>query len=159
MPIRSTAKAIIQRENKILLNKCTNKIGDYYELPGGGQNQYETLHEAIKRECLEETGYAVTPIRFAALCETIHTNEAFKQQYPEYMHMIFHIFICRLLDDAPTTPTEKDLSQTGCEWVDINLINTPNHPPLFPTAVGDNIKSIIASETPVFLGSAYNDLF
>ena len=53
MSIRSTVKAIIINDNKVLLNRCFDENnGYYYSLPGGGQNQYETLHDAIIRECL-----------------------------------------------------------------------------------------------------------
>lgn len=53
MCIRSTAKAIIIKGNKILLNKCKDiKNGDYYSLPGGGQQKYETLHDAVVRESI-----------------------------------------------------------------------------------------------------------
>lgn len=72
MSIRSTAKAIILNKNRVLLNKCVDdNNGEYYSLPGGGQNNYETLEEAIARECLEETGYNVKAIKFIALCEEI----------------------------------------------------------------------------------------
>ena len=78
MGIRCIVKAIIIEEGKVLLNRChDDKFGDYFSLPGGGQLQYETLQEAVVRECLEETGYAVAPVRFAALCETIFTDEVF----------------------------------------------------------------------------------
>ena len=64
MGIRSTAKAIIVQNGKILLNKCVDeKNGDYYTLPGGGQNTFESLSETLVRECLEETGYSVSPIK------------------------------------------------------------------------------------------------
>lgn len=32
---------------------------DYFETPGGGVEKGETLEEAIKRECIEETGYNI----------------------------------------------------------------------------------------------------
>ena len=52
MGIRSTAKAIIVQNGKILLNKCVDeKNGDYYTLPGGGQNTFESLSETLVREC------------------------------------------------------------------------------------------------------------
>ena len=42
MSVRSTAKAIIIHNDKILLNKCYDKNnGHYYSLPGGGQEKYE----------------------------------------------------------------------------------------------------------------------
>ena len=158
MNIRSTVKAIIIKENKILLNRChDDTFGDYFSLPGGGQHQYETLHEAVARECLEETGYAVTPVRFAALCETIFTNEEFRKNHPDYTHRIYHVFICKLLDTEQTKPTEKDCLQVDSEWVDIHFINATNNIRLFPTAVGDNIQDILNGTAPIFLGSDYKD--
>ena len=56
MSIRSTVKAILCKENQILLNRCQMENGEiYYDLPGGGQNPYESLEEALHREILEET--------------------------------------------------------------------------------------------------------
>ena len=68
MGIRNAAKAVIIDNGKILVNKNMNSLGDmcyglpngavYYDLPGGGQNKYETLEEAVIRECLEDSGYS-----------------------------------------------------------------------------------------------------
>ncbi|MCL2386325.1 MAG: NUDIX domain-containing protein [Defluviitaleaceae bacterium] len=158
MSIRSTVKAIIVNDGKILLNRCRDdKFGDYFSLPGGGQNQYETLHEAVVRECLEETGYAVKPVRFAALCETIFTNEDFRKSNPNHTHRIYHVFICELCDSEKATPTEKDIMQVSSEWVDISAVSSAKNLRLFPTAVGDNIQSILDGTSPVFLGSNYKE--
>jgi ADP-ribose pyrophosphatase YjhB (NUDIX family) len=149
MSIRSTVKAIIVKDGKILLNKCYGEaFGDYFSLPGGGQHLHETLEEAVVRECLEETGYAVAPVRLAAVCETILNEES---------HRVYHIFICEILDVEKITPTEKDGTQLGNEWVDINTINAINITRLFPIAVRDNIQGIIKGTSPVYLGSAYLD--
>ena len=160
MSIRSTVKAIIVKDGKILLNKCyVEAFGDYFSLPGGGQHQHETLEKAVVRECLEETGYAVTPIRLAAVCETI-LNEESQRNNPEHNHhRVYHIFICEILDVEKITPTGKDGTQTelGSEWVDINTINAIKVTRLFPIAVRDNIKGIINGTAPFYLGSNYLD--
>jgi len=158
MSIRSTVKAIIIKEGKMLLNRChDSKFGDYFSLPGGGQHQYETLQEAVIRECLEETGYTVIPIRFAALCETIFTDETFRKNHPNHTHRMYHIFICELLDTEQTMPTNKDSMQVSSEWVDMSLITSTNDIRLFPMAVGDNIQDILNGTAPVFLGSNYKN--
>jgi len=158
MSIRSTVKAVIIKDGKLLVNMCRDdKFGDYFSLPGGGQNQYETLQEAVVRECLEETGYFVTPVRFAALCETIFTDENFRKSHPDYTHRIYHVFICELIDDKQVMPTKKDDMQVGSEWVDISSISSKDNTRLFPVAVGDNIQSILNEIAPVFLGSNYKD--
>lgn len=160
MSIRNTVKAIIVKDGKILLNQCYgDAFGDYFSLPGGGQHQHETLEEAVVRECLEETGYAVSPTRLAAVCETI-LNEESRRNNPEHTHhRVYHIFICEILDDEKITPTGKDGTQTelGSEWVDINTINAINVTHLFPIAVRDNIQGIINGTAPAYLGSNYLD--
>jgi ADP-ribose pyrophosphatase YjhB (NUDIX family) len=158
MSIRSTVKAIIVKDGKILLNKCYGEVfGDYFSLPGGGQHQHETLEEAVVRECLEETGYAVAPIRLAAVCETILSEKSRKNNPEHTHHRVYHIFICEIFDDEKITPTGKDGTQleVGSEWVDINTINAINVTRLFPIAVRDNIQGIINGTAPAYLGSNY----
>lgn len=122
MGIRSAAKAIIINKGKMLLNKCYDEYnGEYYSLPGGGQHMYETLHEAIIRECLEETVYCVIPERFVALCEEICENPKTRELYPEYVHKMYHIFLCGLVDDIAKNPTEIDEMQVSSEWIDIGI--------------------------------------
>ena len=155
MSIRSTAKAIIIKDRKVLLNKCYDKNhGDYYSLPGGGQQQYETLYEALIRECLEETGYTVVPVKFAALCETICLNEEFREKYPDYAHKMYHIFICKLASENIQTPTEKDEMQVSCDWVENDSLKGLR---ILPKALSDNMHNVINNTAPVFLGSEYID--
>ena len=46
----------------MLVNRCASRFGEYYALPGGGQHTGEMLAETVRRELLEETGYAVVPL-------------------------------------------------------------------------------------------------
>lgn len=155
MSIRSTAKAIIIKDGKILLNKCNDsKNGEYYSLPGGGQHKYETLTDAVIRECLEETGYTVNPIKFAALCEEICMDVRFREKYPDYAHKMYHIFICDLIDHEMKTPTEKDDMQVSSEWINIEFLQDIR---LLPKIVGNKILSIIGNTEPIFLGSEHID--
>lgn len=151
MSIRSAAKAVIIRDGKILLNSCYDKNnGKYFSLPGGGQKMYESLREAITRECLEETGYSVFPNKFAALYEEICDDESFRRNYPDYAHKMYHIFICNLKNDHRECPTEKDAMQEKSEWIEIKHLGEIV---MLPRPVGDNILSIINSDVPLFLGS------
>lgn len=153
MSIRSTAKAIIIEGNKILLNKCKDKKnGDYYALPGGGQQKYETLQEAVIRECLEETGYTVNPVKFAALCEEICMDTEFREKYPDYAHKMYHIFICELENKKKKAPTEKDSMQIDSEWIDIASLHSVR---LLPQIISSNILGIINGTASAFLGSEH----
>jgi ADP-ribose pyrophosphatase YjhB (NUDIX family) len=153
MSIRSTSKAIVISNEKVLLNRCfDNKNGEYYSLPGGGQNKFETMQDAVVREVLEETGYTVKPIRFGALCEEICDDNEFREKYPEYAHKMLHIFVCELVGSPKLTPTETDDFQVAIEWIPIEQLNKIR---ILPEMVGENIKDIIKSKTPLFLGSKH----
>lgn len=153
MSIRSTAKAIIINNDKILLNKCFDEHnGEYYSLPGGGQNTYETIYEAIKRECLEETGYEVLPVRFSALCEEICDNAKTRELFPEYIHKMYHIFICKLQSEKRVRPTEVDNMQIESNWIYIKDLNKIK---LLPSFLNNNIIRMINSDVPLFLGSEH----
>jgi 8-oxo-dGTP diphosphatase len=151
MSIRSTAKAIILNKDKVLLNKCFDEYnGEYYSLPGGGQHTYETLQEAVIRECVEETGYCVIPKKFIALCEEICENPKTRELCPEYIHKMYHIFLCELVGEVAKNPTEIDEMQVCSEWVDIEHLDKIR---LLPNALNENIGKIIKSEIPMFLGA------
>ena len=155
MSIRSTAKAIIIDSGKVLLNKNIDENGKvYYSLPGGGQHDGESLTDAVIRECLEETGYTVRPIRFAALCELICTDKELVSQYPSYAHKIYHIFICELSGHEQKAPTERDHTQVGSEWIEIGSLNSIY---LCPRLFGENIDKVLDGSAPVFLGTEYID--
>jgi ADP-ribose pyrophosphatase YjhB (NUDIX family) len=156
MSIRNASKAIILHSNKILLNKCHDPdIGDYYTLPGGGQNQYETMEEAVARECLEETGYTVVPVAFVAVYEEIYTHESVRQKYPDYAHRIFHIFRCSLTMEVPVIPSEQDSGQVDCVWLDLNDVSVSN---ILPICVRENICHLIHATSPLYLGAHLIDI-
>ncbi len=153
MNVRSTVKAIILHENQVLLNRCRDaNNGEYFSLPGGGQEQFETLAEAIHRECLEETGYSVEPVRFCALMEEICLDPVIREHYLQYAHKMLHIFLCRLTTLERIEPTETDDLQIAIEWVPVEEVPNIN---LLPKEVRAAFTQLIAQDTPQFLGSVY----
>jgi 8-oxo-dGTP diphosphatase len=153
LAIRNAIKAIIVRDGKVLLNKCKGYNGElYYDMPGGGQQQYETMEEAVVRECLEETGYLVRVVRFAALAEEIYDNEEIRDKYVDYAHRVHHIFIVEFVDGILHEPTEIDFQQEECQWVDIKEISQID---LRPRQIKENLIKIISSTVPQYLGSIH----
>ena len=153
MNVRSTVKAIVIHEGKALLNRCRDdNNGEYFSLPGGGQEQFETLSEAIHRECLEETGYSVEPVRFCALMEEICLDPFIREHYLQYAHKMLHIFVCRLTTPDRIEPTETDDLQISVEWMPIEDVPSVN---LLPKEVRAAFTRLIAEDTPQFLGSVY----
>lgn len=60
---RVAVRAFIKEGNKVLLvreqDPTKKKPIEYWETPGGGIVDKETLEEALRREVLEETGYEI----------------------------------------------------------------------------------------------------
>ncbi|MBR2635707.1 MAG: NUDIX domain-containing protein [Oscillospiraceae bacterium] len=118
MAIRCVSKAVILKNGSVLLNKCKHEDGNiYYSLPGGGQNPYETIEQAVVREVKEETGYDISVNEFIALVEEIYANIDLREKFPEYTHRITHIFKASLVDSKKDEPTEKDFEMEESVWI------------------------------------------
>ena len=57
---RTSVDAFIVRDGKILLIR--EHLLKFWEIPGGGMEEGESVEEALTREILEETGYQITKI-------------------------------------------------------------------------------------------------
>lgn len=110
--IRNSAKAFVYAGGKLLLNSHQDSTGqEYFDLPGGGQNPYETMEEAVVREVLEETGLTVEPVRFLALAEEIFTSEDMRRRFPDYCHRTMHIFLVRPCPARPSPSRSRIFSR------------------------------------------------
>lgn len=154
MSIRSTCKAIVLNDGKILLNKCHDiHNGEYYSLPGGGQETLEFLEEAIIREVLEETGYTVIPDMFVGIGEEICTDEEIVQQWPGYIHKMYHIYRCYLDEKIPwEEPSEVDDMQDESVWMPIAEVENIT---LLPKMVQDNFKKLVFGDHAIYLDSIF----
>ena len=154
--VRSVAKGVLTHRGRVLLNRCRDdRYGDYYCLPGGGQEQYETLAEAVERELFEETGCRARVVRFAALYEDICDTPAARQKFPKYAHKVYHIFACELTGEEEAAPRDPDSSQLSCEWVPLEALPGTR---ILPEAVAAVLPGIIAGKGPFFLGSEHYEL-
>ncbi len=71
-------KAIIEKDNKILLLKRSEKyehLTDEWDIPGGRINFGEEPEEGLKREIEEETGLALEEIKEILDVSTVFKNE------------------------------------------------------------------------------------
>ena len=156
MSIRCASKAIIINNGAVLLNKCKNEEGHiYYDLPGGGQNVYESLEEALVREVKEETGYDVRVDKFVALAEEIYTSTDLRERFPEYTHRVFHIFKASLISDKQDAPTEIDFATEGSIWISINELGCETE--VCPSGIKKLLHNWETVELPCYLGTEYKD--
>ncbi|HWP52157.1 MAG TPA: NUDIX domain-containing protein [Clostridia bacterium] len=150
MAIRSTAKAIILHNNSILVNRCINDYGKtYFDLPGGGQNQFETIEEAVIREVLEETGYLIKVGQLVAVAEEICDDTELRKMYFDYTHRILHLFLADLADERKGEIKESDWQQQNSLWIPVNEVDTL----IFrPANLTGQISSLISGEHIRYLG-------
>ncbi len=118
-PVRNSVKAIILKNNKILCIEKNDKNGNYYILPGGGQEKYETFIDTLKRECIEEIGAVVKTKKLLFIREYIGKNHEFAETDND--HQVEFMFECELLEEPDISKASKpDNGQISIKWIDVN---------------------------------------
>ena len=120
--LRTSGKAIIIKNNKLLCSKHQDSNGIYYLIPGGGQNPGENLIQTVKREVFEELSINVEVHAIRWIREYIGKNhEPF--EHDSNVHRVEFMFDCAIIgnDDIKMGP-EPDLNQIGFEWIDLKNI-------------------------------------
>lgn len=139
--IRTSAKALVIREGRMLAIRLHDQDGDFYIMPGGGQNAGELLPAAVEREVAEEAGIAVKAGDAAFIIEGEKGEES---------HRVDIVFRCEYLGESDAE-RHTDWNQTGYEWLDIATLNTA---PLYPSKLRRPIMNLAAGkEAPVYLGN------
>jgi 8-oxo-dGTP diphosphatase len=97
------ASAAIFRDGKVLLVRRARKPAlDIWTLPGGGVEAGETLHEALRREVVEETGLAIDIIAPAGHREMIARDADDRVS----RHFVIMAFAARWRDGEPVLNEE-----------------------------------------------------
>ena len=139
--IRTSAKALVIRDGRMLAIRLHDQDGDFYIMPGGGQNAGELLPAAVEREVAEETGIAVKAGDAVFIIEGEKGEES---------HRVDIVFRCEYLGESDAE-RHTDWNQTGYEWLDIATLNTA---PLYPSKLRRPIMNLSArKDAPVYLGN------
>jgi 8-oxo-dGTP diphosphatase len=120
--VRLSVKAIITQHGRLLVLKNRDSVGEWFMLPGGGQEHGETIPAALNRECLEEIGSEVIvgPLRF--IRDYIAKHHEFDTS-DGGAHQVELMFECKLTS-APGPGTIPDAMQTGIEWLELSTLTT-----------------------------------
>ncbi|MGB4594480.1 MAG: NUDIX domain-containing protein [Anaerolineaceae bacterium] len=147
--IRNSAKAIIIRDNHLLVIRKTSSEGGYAVVPGGGQKKSETLAQALKRECLEEINSKVKVGELIFLREYFSDNHEFANE-AAHVHQVEFYFACSIKDDnVPCQGLIPDPGQIEIVWVPIDQLDSIN---LYPKAIIPIIQSGLPAGHPIYLG-------
>ena len=150
MSIRNSVKAIIIDNDKILLTKSKDDLGIFYLLPGGGQEKFEDIHEALRRECYEEIScdIEIKDIRFVR--DYIGKRHEF-MQWDNETHQIEYMFECSLADNSvPCNGSIPDDAQIGIEWISLSQLE---HVRIYPSVLKQAIHKDGTFENKVYLGA------
>jgi 8-oxo-dGTP diphosphatase len=151
MNIRTSAKAIIINDGKLLTIKL-NDNGDYfYILPGGGQHHGENLYEALRRECLEEVGGHVEIGELVFVREYIGKNHELAK-YHSHAHQNEFMFRCELVQPLKEgiKGSNPDKGQIGVEWLPIDELRSYN---FYPKDLRETIiKYHSGEQVPTYVG-------
>ncbi len=122
-PIRNAAKALIIRDNHLLVITKRDVIGVWYLLPGGGQKHGESLEQALQRECLEEIGALVKIHNLVFVREFIgknHLEDSTDVEWAKLVHSVDFIFACSIPDNYIVGNGKlPDEGQEKVEWLPI----------------------------------------
>jgi ADP-ribose pyrophosphatase YjhB (NUDIX family) len=147
--IRTSAKAIIIEDDRILLTRNEDAQGTFYLLPGGGQRRGEPLVEAVVRECMEEIGVLVSVGDLLLVRDYISANHEFAEQdaliYEGGLHQVEFMFRCRIVEGDVRAGGTPDTWQTGVEWVEMSRLNDVR---LYPAAMVEPLRAIARGEGP-----------
>jgi 8-oxo-dGTP diphosphatase len=146
-PIRNSAKAIIIRDNQILLTKNLDRDGYFYLFPGGGQEKGETLKDALERECVEEVGCRVNVNDLLFIREYIGKNHE-HAEWDNDVHQVEFYFECLIEQlENMNNGTNPDDNQVGVVWINTNKLDEVR---IYPRVLANQIKSGLLK--PSYLG-------
>jgi 8-oxo-dGTP pyrophosphatase MutT (NUDIX family) len=128
------AKALIMRPDGrvLLLKKNRKEIKDLWDLPGGRIQRNEQIVDALRREVLEETG-------FANLAEITHLMMVLTDiRCPlgeSDVGLIFSVYTCQV-NESPVQLSPEHISYVWVLPQEAEAMLAPNHPAELTRAVG-----------------------
>lgn len=146
--IRNAVRAVIVRDGAVLMQKKQSQIkGEWYTLPGGGQDVGETLEATLIRECEEEIGVQVEVDGLISVADFFKQRET---SFPSTRHVIEIYFACRVpVDYEPVSGHHPDKHQVDVVWLPLDDLSAFT---LYPTSLADRLARLAGGGLRGYLG-------
>jgi 8-oxo-dGTP diphosphatase len=147
--IRNAVRAIIIEDGKILLCKYKDKDGVYYACVGGGQDCFEDMHTALRRECKEEINSEINIGEMVFVRDAIFNNFD-GSSVSKRIHQIEYFFRCTLKNTQDICVGDNpDYTSIGVEWLPLEKLKEIR---IFPNIFKDYIHPDGSLENVLYLG-------
>ena len=150
-PVRTQARALLVHAQQIALVRVQRNGLERWVLPGGGQDDGETLGQTVQRECLEELGLIV---RVGPLClvrEFVPQNHD-PAHAPFTAHCIDFVFRCTVVGSpvigAASLP---DAEAIESRWVDVEHAQQLR---LYPECLVHWLPRLLTEDQTHYVGDA-----
>ena len=146
---RYSIKAIIIKDNKLLVESCDYGRGRFCKLPGGGHQWGETMKEALIRECKEELNLDINPTRLLFTRDYIAKNH---QQTidDDIFHQAELMFECNVKDFSTLSiGSQPDGENQQIKWIDLDKLPTSN---FYPKAIVPYLTQLDTITETIVLG-------
>lgn len=139
--VRTAARAIIVRNDELLVVRIKSEEGEFLVLPGGGQNHGETLHQTVVREVNEELGLSVVVEELAYVREYVGKNHSMHRIHGHF-HQVEAVFHCKCEDFGSIgAGKSQDRRQVGYLWIPLSKLDQhPISPPGLSKIIIQNKK-------------------
>lgn len=151
MRYRVSAKALVIQDGRLLCTANRDRSGDFLLLPGGGQEPFEDLREALARECGEELGdgLGLSVGDLVLVREYIGRRHEFAEEDRD-VHQIELMFACTLAHpERVGRGTLHDAMQVGVVWVPLGEVADSR---IYPSVLRERIGPEGLRPGPVYLG-------
>ena len=139
--VRTSAKALVIKDGRMLAIKLRDADGVFYIMPGGGQHAGELLPDAVEREVAEEAGIRVKAGDAVLVIEGAEGE-------PD--HRVDIVFRCEYLGPCDAE-AQYDWNQIGTDWLPLDTLNRA---PLYPSKLRRAIMNLAQGKgNPVYLGN------
>ena len=146
---RYSIKAIIIKDNKLLVESCDYGRGRFCKLPGGGHQWGETIKEALIRECKEELCLDVTPLRLVLARDYIAKNHSQSIDNKNF-HQAELMFECEVKDFSTLAcGSEPDGENQQIKWIELNKLQQED---FYPKAIIPYLSKLNEINETIILG-------